>query len=308
MEKEAVNQGSQKTVLLFGATGNLGSLIARALLDKGVKVRVFVRPGSRDKLAPEIASAAEIVESESGVFTGVYTVVSAVQGGPETMLEAQLKWLHAAREAGVRRFIPSDYSFNLFGLAPGENVNSDLRHAFAQQAAKERGAVEVVHVLNGCFLDTGVLYGFLGAFDLKKGEAYLWGDGNEKMEFTTYADTAAYTAAAAVDDGPLPDKFFVAGDSLNFRELVSETAAGLGKNVAVKQLGTLADLDAEIARRRQAEPGNLFAWLPLMYWRAMLNGKGKLGHLVNSRYPAIRPTTVREYVSSVIADGTSTKA
>lgn len=303
METEVMPQGTPKTVLLFGATGNLGHLIARALLEKGVQLRVFVRPGSRDKLASEIASAAAIVESESEAFAGVHTVVSAVQGGPETILEAQLKWLHAAREAGVRRFIPSDYSFNLFGLAPGENINSDVRHEFAQQAAKQRGAVEVVHVLNGCFLDMGVLFGFLGACDLKKAEAYLWGDGNEKMEFTTYADTAAYTAEAAVDEGPLPEKFFVAGDSLNFHELVSETAAGLGKDVAVKQLGTLADLDAEIARRRQAEPGNMFAWLPLMYWRAMLNGKGKLGALVNARYPAIRPTTVREYVSNVKADG-----
>jgi hypothetical protein len=27
----------------------------------------------------------------------------------------------------------------------------------------------------------------------------------------------------------------------------------------------LADLDAEIARRLQADPGNMFFWIPLMY-------------------------------------------
>lgn len=30
-------------------------------------------------------------------------------------------------------------------------------------------------------------------------------------------------------------------------------------------------------------------YLPLMYWRGMLSGKGKLGPLVNTRYPTSSP-------------------
>ncbi|MCI0533924.1 MAG: NmrA family NAD(P)-binding protein [Verrucomicrobiales bacterium] len=301
MSTKRENGEPTKTTLLVGATGNLGGLIARALLAKDAKLRLLVRPGSRAKLATDVAAASEIFENETSAFDGVYTVVSAIQGGPETIIDAQLNWLRAARAAGVRRFIPSDYSFNFFGLAEGENPNSDWRREFARRAEQERGAVEVVHVLSGGFLDRGVLFGFLGAFDLEKGEVYLWGDGNEKMQFTTYADTAAYTAETAVDDRPLPDKFFVAGESLTFHELVNETAAGLGRPVTVKKLGTLADLDTEITRRLQAEPGNMFFWLPLMYWRGMLNGKGKLGPLMNAQYPAIHPTGVREYVKKMVA-------
>jgi hypothetical protein len=192
------------------------------------------------------------------------------------------------------------YSMNLFGLDEGENLHSDYRREFARRAEDERGDVEVVHVLNGAFLDRGVLFGFLGAIDLDKGEAYLWGDGNEKMAFTTYADTAAYTAEAALDDRPVPDKLFVAGDLLTFHELVAEAEAGLGRKLAVKTLGTMADLDAEIPRR-QAEQQNPFAAIPLMYWRAMLSGKGKSGPLMNSRYPAVRPIGVREYASRMAA-------
>jgi hypothetical protein len=33
-----------------------------------------------------------------------------------------------------------------------------------------------------------------------------------------------------------------------------------------------------------------------MFSRAMLNGKGRLGKLVNARYPHIHPATLREYV------------
>ena len=288
-----------KTVLLVGGTGNLGTLIGRELLKRGARLRLLVRQGSRSKLAPDLAQAAEIVEDEQAAFQGVASVVSAVQGGPDTIVEAQLRFLRAARQAGVRRFIASDYSMNLFTVPEGHNVSSDDRREFGRRADAERGDVEVVHVLNGAFLDRRVLFGFLGAVNLQKREAYRWGDGTSEMQFTTYADTAAYTAAAALDDRPVPKFLFVAGDSLSFDRLVKEVEAGLGASITVKYLGSFSELDTQIKTRHAAEPANIPAWLPLMYWRAMLNGSGKLGPLMNDRYPDIRPTGVREYVSRV---------
>ncbi len=285
-----------KRVLLLGATGNLGSLIGEELKARGARLRLLVRPESVGKVPGELADA-EVVTDEAGAFDGVDVVISAVQGGPETIIDAQLRWLRAARQAGVRRFFPSDFSFDFFGLGEGENVNSDWRRAFAREAAKERGDVEVVHVLNGCFLDHRVLFGFLGAIDLRKREAYLWGDGEQKMEFTTYADTAAFTAEAALDERPLAGSFAVAGESLTFHELMKEVEAGAGFALTVVRRGSLADLDEAIAKARAEQPGNLFAWLPLMYWRGMLNGKGRLSHLRNSEYPGVKPLRVREYLA-----------
>ena len=102
-----------KTVLLIGGTGNLGGLIGRELLKRGARLRLLVRPGSRSKVPADLAQAAEIVEDEQTAFQGVSSVVSAVQGGPETIVDAQLRFLRAAGQAGVRRFIASDYSMNL---------------------------------------------------------------------------------------------------------------------------------------------------------------------------------------------------
>jgi hypothetical protein len=42
---------------------------------------------------------------------------------------------------------------------------------------------------------------------------------------------------------------------------------------------------------------NFLAYLSLMYYRSILNGEGKLYELVHHRYPSIRPTAVREYVT-----------
>jgi nucleoside-diphosphate-sugar epimerase len=295
---QASPQPSGKTVLLIGAAGSLGGMIARELLAQGANLRLLVRSSSHSKIRAEIAAKSEVVDDGPGIFDGVHTVVSAVQGGTGTIVEAQLGWLRAAREAGVRRFIASDYSMNLFGLDDGDNIHSDFRREFARLAEAERGDVELVHLLNGAFLDRGVLFGFLGAFDLDKGEAYLWGDGEVKMEFTTFADTAAYAAAAAVDERTVPEKLYVAGNVLTFGELVAAAEAGLGRAITVKKLGTLADMDAEIVRRQGDGRGG-FSAVPLMYWRAMLSGKGKLGPLMNDRYPWVQPTSVQDYAAAM---------
>lgn len=284
-----------KTILLVGATGKLGGMIAEELLAlPGVKLRVLVRPG-RDWTKDGV----EVVAGEMGddaAVQGVDVVISAVQGGPDVIVEGQRQLLAAARRAGVRRFIPSDFSYDFFKVTEGHNVNSDWRREFARYAAAEKGSVEVVHFLNGCFLDEGVLFGFLGAIDLSKGESYLWGDGKAVMDFTTYRDSAKYVAAVAVDEIPLPEKIGVAGDRLTFAQLIAAT----GRPINVLHQGTLADLTALIDARRAAEPSNVFAWLPLQYWRAMLSGEGGMETIENARYPQIRPETVREYVARVI--------
>lgn len=296
-----------KIVVLAGATGNLGSLIAHALLDKPeVRLRALVRPASAGKLATLREKGVEVVEIDlddetqgeelATALNGAFSVVSAIQGGPDVIVGDQLRLLDAASRAKVRRFIPSSFSYNIFGLDDGENINTDDRRAFAREAEKARGAVEVVHINIGAFLDRRVLFGFLGAFDLDAGQAFLWGDGQTAMDFTTYEDTARFTAEVAVDEGQVPPVFEVAGDTLTFYEMVRAYEEASGKSIAVVKKGSLADLDREIEQRRQAEPQNVYGWLPLMYWRGMLSGKGKLHAIANDRYPWIKPLTVRDYV------------
>jgi uncharacterized protein YbjT (DUF2867 family) len=297
----------RKTVVLAGATGHLGSLIAKALIQKeDITLRALVRPGSAAKAGDLAKLGVEVVElaiDGSGdqdaldrAMAGAFSVVSALQGGPDIIIGAQSRLLEAAARAGAVRFLPSDFSFNMFGLGEGENIGSDMRRAFARQANAIRGNVSVVHVQNGCFIDRQVLFGFLGAISLERGEAYLWGEGNQPMDFTTYADTARYAAEAAVDANPVPEAFNVAADVLNFHELVDAYEQSSGRSLTVVKMGSLADMDAEITQRQKANPQNMYAYVPMMYWRAMLSGKGKLGELVNARYPLGDLATVRDYI------------
>ncbi len=297
---------SKKIIALVGASGHLGGLIADALLNTpGVTLRLLVRPESRSKIAALEARGAQIVEGAIGknddevldqLTSGVFAVISSIQGGPNEIIEGQAKLLRAARKAGVRRFIPSTFSLDLFKVKPGQIVTSDWRRQFADLADAERGNVEVVHILNGGFLDRGVLFGFINVINPAEGKAYVWGDGKQTQYWTTYKDTALYTAAAAVDERALPRALAVTGDALDFHGIVAAYEEASGKKLEVVTQGSLADLDVRIAELASGGQQNFRQFLPLMYYRSTLDGEGRLDPLYNNLFPNIHPTTVREYV------------
>lgn len=295
---------SNKIVVVVGAAGKLGRLVVESLLaHPGVNVRALVRDPEKvsdlkgDRVELVAFDAAQNTEQDrAAVVKGAFAVVSTLQGGPDIIIDAQMKLLQAAKAAGVRRFIPSDYSYNIFTLPAGINVNSDWRRAFAEKAAAETSdAFEVVHVLQGIFADRGVL-GFLGLFDAEKGIVRYWGNGTTPIDWTTWEDTAGFTAAAAIDERKVPERLFVSGDRLDVLTFVKTWEKVHGKTLVVQQLGSLEDLAQETNRQLKEQPQNMYAWLPLMYARGTFGGEALLGPRENDRYPEIKPATVEEAI------------
>jgi nucleoside-diphosphate-sugar epimerase len=295
-----------KLVVVAGATGRLGRLIIEALsATEGVRVRALVRDPQKPDVASLASDRVELMAFDATSATegargdavrGAFAVVSALQGGPDIIVDAQLALLRAAKAAGARRFIPSDYSYNVFSLPEGVNINSDWRRTLAQQAAKEVGdSFEVVHVLQGIFADRGVL-GFLGVFDADKGIVRYWGDGKTPIDWTTWEDTARFTAAAAIDDGKVPAHLFVAGERMDMLSFAKTWETVHGRTAVLEPQGSLAELEQLVQKRLGAEPNNMYAWLPLMYARGVFGGQALLGALHNGRYPHIAPETVSQAI------------
>ena len=71
-----------------------------------------------------------------------------------------------------------------------------------------------------------------------------------------------------------------------------------GQALRIERLGSLDDLDNRIAELQNGGAANFYQFLPLMYYRAQLNGTGKVHPVMNDRYPQIRPTTVEQYVAA----------
>ena len=62
----------------------------------------------------------------------------------------QTNLLKAAQEAGVKKFIPSTFSLNMFNIPEGEHPFLDSRVKFAK--ILEKSGMPHVHILNGGWL------------------------------------------------------------------------------------------------------------------------------------------------------------
>ena len=183
----------------------------RHLLDQGrVDLRLLVRPGPGDRteksaqLRSFVAAGARLVTGDlrdpiglARAVEGADVVLSAVQGGRDVIVDGQVALAGAARRAGVRRFLPSDYALDFFKAVPGDLPSFDLRREAAERIG-ELG-LEQVHVLNGAFLDLFVSPRGALELDDERGTATFWGTGTEKFDATGVDDTARYAALAALD-------------------------------------------------------------------------------------------------------------
>lgn len=295
---------NNKLIVVVGAAGKLGRLVVEALLAQpNVLVRALVRDPSKPDIAAvkhdrlswlafDAVSASEA--DRQAAVQGAFAVVSTLQGGPDVLIDAQHKLLLAAKAAGARRFIPSDYSYNVFTLPAGININSDWRRSFAELAATQASpSFEVVHVMQGIFADRNVM-GFLGMFDPQAGVVRYWGDGQVPIDWTSWEDTARFAAAAALADQALPSQLFVRGERMDIFTFAKTWEGVHGRALKLECLGSLEELRAETKSRLSAEPQNMYAWLPLMYAQGVWGGQALLGESHNSLFPAITPESVAQ--------------
>jgi len=222
-------------------------------------------------------------------------VVSALQGLRDVILDAQTVLLDAAVKAGVPRFIPSDYSIDFTKLPSGENRNLDLRREFHKRL--ERTSIAPTTIFNGAFAD--MLTGQMPLILFKLHRVLYWGNADQRMDFTTMDDTAAFTASAALD-ASTPRFLRIAGDQLSARQLARVTSEVTAEKFRLFRAGGLGTLGMLIKIAHTFAPGGnqVFpAWQGMQYMRNMFDGRAKLEPLDNDRYPGIRWTTARDVLS-----------
>jgi nucleoside-diphosphate-sugar epimerase len=292
------------TIVVAGATGNLGGRITRALRERGAAVRALVRHGTaRERverlreLRVEIASVdLNRVAEVAPACAGASCVVSALQGLRDVIVEAQSVLLDAAVQAGVPRFIPSDYSIDFTKFPRGENRNLDLRREF--HGRLDKAPISATTIYNGAFAD--MLTGQMPLILFRWKRVLCWGSADQRMDFTTMDDTAAFTASAALD--PSTPRFLrIAGDQLSARELAAIAGEVTGEKFRVFRAGGLGMLGMliKVARAMAAGGQELYpAWQGMQYMRNMFDGRAKLEPLDNERYPGMRWTTARDVLSA----------
>jgi nucleoside-diphosphate-sugar epimerase len=291
-------------IVLAGATGNLGGRITRAILKRGGNLRAIVRHNSDPEKAEAIrklgAAITEVDFNNSSELTGACKggacVVSALSGLRDIIVDAQTLLLDAAVEAGVPRFIPFDYSIDFTKLIPGTNRNLDLRREFHERL--DKASIAATSILNGMFTD--LLTGEAPMILFKFKRVVYWEDADQRLDFTTMDDAAAFTAAAALD-ASTPRILRIAGDQISAREMAAAVGDVTGENYRLFRAGGLGRLAMliKITRAVLFKSKALYPpWQGMQYFHNMFSGLPKLEPLDNDRYPGMKWTTVREFIAA----------
>ncbi|APY00306.1 SDR family oxidoreductase [Lacinutrix venerupis] len=174
-----------QTILLAGATGYLGSYIAKALVEDSFKTKLITR--TTKKLTHLKSKTVEIIEAEVtkpktlyGICENVATVISTVgitrqKDGLTYMdvdYQANLNLLNEAKRAGVKKFI---YISAIHGDKYRHLKIFEAKEKFVD-ALKTSGLEYAIIRPNGFFSD---MKDFLNM--AKKGKIYLFGNGEQKF-------------------------------------------------------------------------------------------------------------------------------
>ena len=291
-----------KTIVVVGATGNLGSKIVNALLAKGVDVKAIVRLETDIKKIKELEQKGVKVfqvdtndKSEiSKHLIGADCVVSALAGLRETIVDAQKIFLDAAVEANVQRFIPSDYSSDFTNLKEGQNRNFDLRREFHKYL--EKAPIKATTIFNGAFMD--LLTTDMPLIMFKQKRILCWGNPNQIVEFTTTYNVAEFTAEAATEDNT-PRFLRIAGDRLSCNDFVKLLTELTSKNYKIFRPGgiTLFNIIIKLTRFFSPSKNELYpAWQGMQYMRDMMEGRIIFQKYDNDRYSNIKWTSVKDFL------------
>jgi uncharacterized protein YbjT (DUF2867 family) len=307
---ETLHHSAGAPVVLAGATGDLGSRVAAELRALGASVRALVRPGiaaeKQTRLSDLGAAVVEVDYADGAALRaaveGASVVVSALSGLRPVIVDAQSQLLAAAEAAGVPRFIPSDFAIDFTKLPEGSNRNLDLRREFMR--VLERSPMRVTSILNGAFTDmlTGVAPFIL--FGPRK--ILCWGDPAQKMDWTTIADTARYTAKAALDPDT-PRWLRIAGDQISARDLADTMVELTGKRHGIFRPGGPGLLGVLIALTKTFTPASeaLYPpWQGMQYMRNMYSGLPKFRAVDNDRYPMVW-TSARDVLALHLASASA---
>ncbi|KAJ4286485.1 hypothetical protein N0V90_013185 [Kalmusia sp. IMI 367209] len=194
----------QKVALL--GKGFLGTAILEQLTKAGFTVTVITRSRSSLKNLPSGVQVAEVdyasLPSLVSAFEGQDAVVAALSAGA---VSNQKLMIDAAIQAGVRRFVPSDYGAMTTDPAaqalPVHALMVDIQNYLKGKA--EKGEIEWTLFSTGPFLDL-IMGNMPFVFDVANKEITWYDDG--EVKFSTTSNATIGKAIAAALKNPLQTK------------------------------------------------------------------------------------------------------
>ena len=241
-------------ILVVGATGVVGGMISRGLLEEGKDVRVLVRRDSPSSqlvhqglaTSPEslIEAGAQPVHEDlrdrasldaalKDIDTVISTANSAMRGGednPESVdLEGNQNLIEAARDAGVEHFV----FVSLLGADPDHPVPFMRGKGQSESALRESGMVYTI-LAPTAFMEFWPAM-VVGMPALQGRPVVLVGEGRRRHSFVSNRDVAAFVLAALENPAARNEHLAIGGpEPLTWLDVVATYGRVLDRSIPVE--------------------------------------------------------------------------
>ena len=228
-------------ILVVGATGRLGRLIAQTLLGQGKRVRILVRSGSSpdtllaagaQPVTGDLKDPQSLTAACAGVDAVITTANSMGRGGGDTVESVDrvgnANLVDAAAAEGIGHFV--------FTSVLGANPQSPMPFIRAKGETEERLRVSGITwtaLQPDAFMDTWIPPVVAGPA-LAGQPVTIVGEGHRRHSFVAMRDVAAY-AVAALDHRHAEGRTLIIGgpQPLAWRDIVEAFEQQLGRPLAL---------------------------------------------------------------------------
>ncbi|KAL7897122.1 hypothetical protein HDV63DRAFT_411476 [Trichoderma sp. SZMC 28014] len=287
------------TVAVAGGNSTIASNIINAIL-ASKKHQLVVLSRSPQ---PDLETRGAVVrvvdynshEQLTKALEGIHTVLSCIWSHGSALVTSQLALLEAAKEAQVKRFVPSEWAIPAYDKVAYYKVKESV-----WEAVKKSG-LEYTRFINGLWLNIWAAdapreeavgrSGYLGPsfiIDTKAGTVSIPGDGSRKVAFTDMRDIGKYVTAA-LDFEKWDEDSFIVGEKVSVNEFVDKFERISGKPLN-KTYFSSAQINGLIAENKESVMGMIYE-----IWRLIDDGDFDIPATINQKAPEVKPITIDEF-------------
>lgn len=225
-------------ILLVGASGLLGGMIANRLLERG-DLRILTRDNpayqqfvdaGAQPVGGDLKDRATLGAACQGAEVVVTTASATQRGGPDTIesvdLNGTINLIDAAKAAGVRHFIYVSTS-----VADANSEDPYFRaKAVCEQHLRDSG---MTYTILAPHIYMEVLLGVVIGIPLQAGQPVtLVGKGDHAHSFISVGDVAAFAAAAIENTAAHNQRLLLGGpEPVTWSEIVTRAGKAIGRDL-----------------------------------------------------------------------------
>jgi uncharacterized protein YbjT (DUF2867 family) len=260
-KRNSMSSSILKNVVLVGASGSIGKVILDALVQAPqLHITVLTRSSSSHTFPANVTvRPSDFSEADlTAAFKGQDAVISAVGA---TAFAEQKKFVDASIAAGVKRFIPSEFSSNTLSPAVCE-----LLPLFGQKLeileylkTKESSSFTWTAIWTALLFDWGLSNGFL-EYDIAGKSATIWDGGNSKFTLTNAEQLGRSVIATLERPVQTANKnLYVASVETSQKEILEALEAASGSKFTVVNTTTKEQVAAAQEKLSKGDFSGAFA-------------------------------------------------